>query len=391
MSPLTHFSSPAFLTDFTPKNAKRWSTEYVSAQITAQVERPEISQFYNELTSSWTETPTQASITWVAFPNNVAISEGSDRARWRRADLRGVQDEYCEWTVQRNEKNEIVRVVFTAEGPEYWDRLAEMQPEAVLDLYRKHNPGFDIKKKDLFPNGKYTRYNKWNDSSVPGCIMHLAHRNNTLGAQFKLAADSTVLRIDAAGRPIRDADRLIRCSRLGGPDRNSDPHIGIKINDLAHLGALITVADPVGLYLHSFDGNTFHAPDGANVNDFWTWTRGTPACEGHEAYWLRAVFEVPDEKGYVVGDIEDQNGNRIQWGSQLADHIQVRITGQIIRPGLHTAEAQHCLTDPVAMSMPETKAMAAAVEIGDGSLEKDEEGEVCDRVHGIEDPGFCCY
>lgn len=118
MSPLTQFSAPAFLTDFTPKNAKRWSTEYVSPQITAQAERQEISQFYNELMSSWTETPTPASITWVAFPNNIAISEGSDRARWRRADLRGVQDEYCEWTVQRNEKNEIVRVVFTAEGPE---------------------------------------------------------------------------------------------------------------------------------------------------------------------------------------------------------------------------------------------------------------------------------
>lgn len=100
-----------------------------------------------------------------------------------------------------------------------------MQPETVLKLYREHNPGFDIKKEDLFPNGKYCRQNKWNNSTTPGCIMHLIHRNNTLGAQFHLAGQSTVLRIDSQGKPIRESDRLILCSQLGGPTRNSDPHV----------------------------------------------------------------------------------------------------------------------------------------------------------------------
>lgn len=123
MSPLTQFSSPAYLTDFTPENAKRWSTEYVSLRITREANVPGVSQFYNELTSNWTETPERADITWVAFPNRVRNEEGSDVRRWRRADAKGEQDEYCEWTVQRNENGKIVRVVFTAEGPEVSSEL----------------------------------------------------------------------------------------------------------------------------------------------------------------------------------------------------------------------------------------------------------------------------
>lgn len=118
MSPLTQFSSPAYLTDFTPENAKLWSTDYVSKHVTRESENPQVSQFYNEVTSSWTETPARADITWVAFPNSVRVREGSDARRWRRADERHEQDEYCEWSVQRNENGKIVRVVFTAEGPE---------------------------------------------------------------------------------------------------------------------------------------------------------------------------------------------------------------------------------------------------------------------------------
>lgn len=118
MGRLTQFSPPAYLTDFTPENAKRWSTDYVSKHITMESERDQVSQFYNEVTSSWTETPKRADITWVAFPNRVLDEEGSDVRRWRRSDVRGEQDEYCEWCVQRNESGKIVRVVFTAEGPE---------------------------------------------------------------------------------------------------------------------------------------------------------------------------------------------------------------------------------------------------------------------------------
>ncbi|KAA8895555.1 hypothetical protein FN846DRAFT_1029659 [Sphaerosporella brunnea] len=382
-SKLTQFNPPAFLTDFTPENAKRWSDEFVSPRMTLEADL--VTQFYNEVTSDWEDRRYQANISWIAFPNNVTHQNpGSDRARWEAADQeaptggpRARQDEYCEWSVQRNESGKIVRIVFTCEGPEYWSHLAKWQPDTVLELYRHHNPGFDIKREDLFsnPDGSYNPHNKWNAPMDTGCIMHLVQRNNTLAAQFHLGGQSTVLRIDQNGRPIREADQLLRCSRLGGAYRNSDPHIGIQINNIAHNKAMITIADPLGLYLDNFDGNAFEAPDGHNVNDFWKWTRGTPAdpAKGRQAHWVRAVFEVPADKPYVIGDLEDRDGNRIQWGGQVADHIQVRLTGQFIQEGMHSAQSYHCISD--------------AATFGGG---KDEEC-ACDRAEGLEDPGFCCY
>ncbi|KAL0631393.1 hypothetical protein Q9L58_009748 [Maublancomyces gigas] len=365
MNPLTQFSSPAYLTDFTPENAKRWSTDFISRHLTLESQRPQVSQFYNEVTDSWPGTRTPVDIIWAAFPNSV---QGSGKRRWILADERGTQDEYCEWSVLRNDSGKITRVIFTAEGPEYWDWLGKMQPETVLQLYKEHNPGFDIKKDDLFPGGTYKRDNKWNNSTTPGCIMHLIHCNNTLTAQIHIAGQSTVLRIDSQGNPIRAPDRLLRCSRLGLASRNSDPYIGIGINNLAHSQHLITVADPIGLYLHDFNGSSFHAPDGADVNKFWKFTRGTLADpkKGTGEHWVRAVFEVPKERDYVVGDIEDQSGEKIQWGSQLADFVQVRLTGQAIRAGLHTADAHHCIAN-----------MEPYV---------DEEGHECNRASGIANP-----
>ena len=57
----------------------------------------------------------------------------------------------------------------------------------------------------------------------------------------------------------------------------------------------VTLADPVGLYIDSFKPANFTTPDGADVKDFWRLTRGSPD------YGLRAEFEVPASRGYVVG------------------------------------------------------------------------------------------
>lgn len=46
------------------------------------------------------------------------------------------QDEYCEWSVERNAQGKVTRVMFTCEGPEYWTCLAEKQPETVLQVGR---------------------------------------------------------------------------------------------------------------------------------------------------------------------------------------------------------------------------------------------------------------
>lgn len=51
------------------------------------------------------------------------------------------QDEYCEWYVDRDDMQGITRISFTAEGPEYWRRMAALDFDGVVDLYQKHvNP-----------------------------------------------------------------------------------------------------------------------------------------------------------------------------------------------------------------------------------------------------------
>jgi hypothetical protein len=77
-------------------------------------------------------------------------------------------------------------------------------------------------------------------------------------------------------------------------------------------------------------------PDGADPASFWTIERGTPA------FALRASFAVPDQHGYTVSDIEIA-GRRVDFGAQLADRVQVRISALAIS-GAKEPTPQPCET-----------------------------------------------
>ncbi|MEU4040286.1 hypothetical protein [Streptomyces collinus] len=113
-------------------------------------------QFYN-LTSTDTASDVQrASITWTAFPRIIKITSVGDLQRWQRADAsRDVQDEYCEWSVTWEASGKITQVTFTCEGPEYWEILAQTNPDKVVELYHRFiSPA--VRKEDLFsPSGRY--------------------------------------------------------------------------------------------------------------------------------------------------------------------------------------------------------------------------------------------
>lgn len=47
-----------------------------------------------------------------------------------------LQDEYCEWSVDRNAEGKITRISVTCEGPEYWAYLAATQPDTVVQASR---------------------------------------------------------------------------------------------------------------------------------------------------------------------------------------------------------------------------------------------------------------
>src|SRR4051812_13176952 len=232
---------------------------------------------------------------------------------------RDLQDEYCEWSVTRDPAGKISRVTFTSEGPEYWNFLAATDQATTLALYKRF-VDTAVTVGDLYPDGRtYSPRNRFN-STTSGGAMHLVQPNNTLGAEINIVARSTLLR-QIGGRLLTGEQELIECGGYGEKTRNSDPHIGGEVNSLARAGALVTIANPVALYIADlFTTSDWRTPDGSDPKDYWKIVRGTPELA------LRAVYEVPAAKGFTVGDIEI-GGPRIQFGAPIADFIKIKVVG----------------------------------------------------------------
>lgn len=333
----SQFDPPGFADDLSTAGKQSWS-EWISTQLTEARDRDGTSdglanfgpraQFFNPLTHPPDADAVEQDISWTAFPRIVRLQSISDRQRWRTADSsRSQQDEYCEWSVTRDPGTEkITRVTFTSEAPEYWRFLAATDPNTVLALYREFvDPR--VKAADLFRNQVYNPQNRWNSSTTNGA-MHLIQPNNTLGAEIELAAAASIVR-ESAGALITDEQQLIQCGQYGAAERHSDPHIGAVVNELARKKADVTLANPVGLCIAGLSVAGWTTPDGSNPLDYWKVVRGTKDKA------LRAVYEVPAAKGFVVGDITI-GGKRIEFGGQIADYISIKLTGMATRIGAST-------------------------------------------------------
>lgn len=208
MPTIPHFDPPANLTDFDTITDQRaaWD-EFIGLSFQANIEdvQAEIgagkSQFYNPKVTS-TDPPVATDvIRWKGFPLVLSAKHpGNEKAALAEADQltnklpNGAtfpfqfrpQDEYLEWFVTRNQQGKITRVVFTCEGPEYWEALAHGYPpvytrprsqgglggtkhtnaqgdkQKLQDLYQQF-VGQTVQLTDLFDaNGRYKRWNKWN-------------------------------------------------------------------------------------------------------------------------------------------------------------------------------------------------------------------------------------
>ncbi|QNK64403.1 hypothetical protein H7F33_07965 [Pedobacter sp. PAMC26386] len=283
-------------------------------------------------------------------------------------------DEYCEFRVERDPNTQkILRIIFTSEPPEYWQALHgdELQDangnfaykftgdkNLMLDLYHEY-VSKEVKLEDLackqdydymgtdkdgkpvkiqvFRKGDYNPYNMWN--STKG-IMHLSHPNNFIQAEIQLGADATILR-QKNGKPVVQADALVCCSGYGGTSRSSDPTIGASVNDLARLGAYVTILDPIGLYMHDLNTEGFTKPNGESIDprEYFKVVRGDEAGGMIE----RAVFEVPAKEGFTVSDLKI-GGVPINWGGQVAEHINIKITGNAVGPGTFKNPMLPCAT-----------------------------------------------
>lgn len=257
---------------------------------------------------------------------------------------RGWQDEYCEWSVMRNEEGKIVRIDFTCENPEYWNTLWMIDPGTVLTLYQSTLGKPQIQLADLYlydqqgavvtdpSTGRpaYDPLNKWNSgpfsTDTGGGAMHLTSTPNTLQTEIGLASSATLQRSIGNGDP----NALICCAQFGQPHRNSDPHIGQVSNQLVGLGNRITLTNPPGLYIQMPNFSQYQTPDGSDPASYWTIVRGSATLDGDDGaqlpgnFILHASYEVPAAKGFTVSDITIA-GEPIDWAGQIAQTFLMQI------------------------------------------------------------------
>lgn len=347
--PLAAFDPPGDLTDLNDAGRKQWSdfisgvTDQAIAGRTDHTNDAPRAQYINLTKTDTGPDAAFQEVTWIAFPRVVELHSVSDKQRWQRADAsRDVQDEYCEWSVTRRPDGKIQRVTFTSEGPEYWELLAASRPDVVLELYQQFvDPA--VQHDDLFDAaGGYIRRNKWNNTTTDGA-MHLVQASNTLGAEMELAAAASIVRVHG-DHVLTGEQELIECSEYGVPDRNSDPHIGGVVNSVARQKADLALSNPVGLYLAGLNTAGWTTPDGSDPQSYWKVVRGSDANP------VRAVYEVPEGKGFTVSDIQIQ-GRPIVFGAQITDFISIRLTAVACRFGQSPAQPMPCV-GPLAQDQP---------------------------------------
>ena len=180
----------------------------------------------------------------------------------------------------------------------------------MLELYREHVDPAVQWDELVNADGTYDRHNRW--TTTDG-IMHYVNGINELNQAIGLAqlgANATV--VNLVDRP-RAGPGQFRVPGSVGVNA-ADDYIIREVAALGRSGFDITVHEPVGLYIDGWDDTGWTKPDGSPVGDYWRITRGRPGAV------LRLEYEVPDEEGFVVGDILI-GGRPVLHGGQLAEHM----------------------------------------------------------------------
>ncbi|RUL77747.1 hypothetical protein EKH80_06380 [Dyella choica] len=316
---------------------------------------------------------------------------------------RGWQDEYCEWSVFRNASNQVVRVDFTCENPEYWTTLWKVSPERVVQLYNSTLNAnaqsqnqitvtlADLQLTDasgnpvIDPNtGRpaYNPLNKWNSgpisvrgaSNPSGGAMHLTSTPNTLQTEIGLAGASSVQYSSGNLYP----QPLICCGNFGQEYRHSDPHIGQSVSQAVNPNTgsynLANLANPFGLYIQlpNFANWTFGSnivpgqggiPASAQPSDIWQIVRGSQTCIDPvtgQAFpgnmILHAACQIPlawlqANPNLTLADIQI-NGRPIQWAGQIAETFNMTLYARPLPAGSTKPPTNPCTSTQTAPYVP---------------------------------------
>ncbi|KAK5113897.1 hypothetical protein LTR85_010430 [Meristemomyces frigidus] len=390
-STITQFSPPGNSQELTAANQALWSKDFISqwmsdekaGKVTDPYGHPRLplTQLFNPQFETYDDpmdsVPAQgmeiykkSPVVQVLTVSQVALDFGTDDAiRWHVADSsRAFQDEYLEWSLNRDDGGYISSVTFTCEGPEYWQFFMACQQTDGVAKIRELNGTLmdDAEDSDLFivpyddPTNRskwvYNPRGDWNFRTDTGTISHLIHPSNTLSAEIDIAAQGTVLRTDSTGKLIVDSDQLINCSRYGNPSRNSDPRIGATVNAAARQGLDISIADPVALYMNTFETSSFQLDTSGTQSGDPTQMKQVPDSwyefqRGDITKFQGLRLRIRNNSGtkaadgsrlLTVSDVYDsKSGNYIQYGAQFADYVTMGVAG-VTKPG-QVADAQPCI------------------------------------------------
>ncbi|MEO1306390.1 MAG: hypothetical protein AAFV38_00280 [Pseudomonadota bacterium] len=265
---------------------------------------------------------TEATIPWKAFPIRVgATAEQIDATR-------GLQEEYVEWAVFRNETGAIDHITFTTEFREYFGVLAGVSPTgivaAIQSMYPDAEPtaqeiygipsvaGTTARQREaLFLNNIAT--NPWN-SGEKG-ILALTTGVNSIPALFGLAA---FCGIEREGLPAEDV-----CANVGGacvPGRQSDPQICTACQQQVRAERSFSLIDPIGIFISQMsgtwtvDGTQVDINDQTNPDRRWIVSRNG----------RRATLQVSGDTELLL------DGDPIESGAQVADKVFVAATVAIV-------------------------------------------------------------
>lgn len=315
MALVTRYDTPAGLRDV-PEGSSFYDAwhEFVNGRVSDSPGSPWIDPVLVDA-----DVVTVRTLSWIGFPRaTLTVDRRDDRAQgFADAEEAGAtgawrprQFEYFEWYTTRDATGKVTKVAFSTETPQYFERLAEVDKERVVELYREHvDPAVqwdELVKAD----GTYDRHNRW--TTIDG-IMHYVNGINELNQAIGLAQDgarATFVNLGDPGlAPARDNFEFLVIS-----GNAADDYIIREVAALGRSGFDITVHEPVGLYIDGWDDTGWTKPDGSPVGDYWRITRGRPGAV------LRLEYEVPYEEGFVVGDILI-GGRPVLHGGQLAEHM----------------------------------------------------------------------
>jgi hypothetical protein len=293
-------------------------------------------RFFNPMSPS-TIALADANVNWVAFPNGKGIAshdiytlfDGDPTATALRS-----QDEYCEWRVIKNDAGQILRVIFTSEPPEYYQFLHDpfgggpvLDPavqtyarQLLVKLYQERCGSAAITLANL-QDGAH-RYDKGNQYNNQYCV-HLQVDANNLFAEVDIAGTTSIVR-RKGGKLITNAKDLNDCSTYGLMKRRSDPLIGDTVNGAARENRMVTLQNPVGLYMTSLDTRGWTTPDGTDPQSFWTVLKGHVDKDPRRSMIVRAQYAVPTSKKYTVSNIKI-GGVPISFGGQIAENVHMRL------------------------------------------------------------------